>query len=78
MKKYLKNYGSPKSSKLKMLAVCIKAVTGVAGGSLILAEGHPYLTLAILCVGAVANEVINFYPESEPVLANELATEEKQ
>lgn len=56
----LKNYGN-KTSKGKFIAICIKSVTAIIGGSMILQEGHPYLTLAILSVGAIANEALNFF-----------------
>ena len=48
-----------KFDKFKLIGLCIKAVTGVIGGSMVLAEGHPYLTLAVLAVGALANELVS-------------------
>ncbi len=54
-----------KLEKLKLIGISIKAGTGVIGGSLILSEGHPYLSLAILAIGAVANEVCSFIKEKE-------------
>jgi hypothetical protein len=57
----LDQYGTNKTNKAKLIAVCVKAVTGVVGASLILEQNHPYLALAVLAIGAVANEVINFY-----------------
>lgn len=54
------NYGV-KPNKAKIIAVCIKAATGVVGGSLVLSEGHPYIALTVLAIGAIANEVINLY-----------------
>lgn len=54
-----------KYDKLKLWGMIIKSVSGVAGGSLILAEGHPYLTLTILGVGAASNEFVNFLKDKE-------------
>ena len=54
-----------KIDKLKLIGLCVKAVSGVVGGSLILAEHRPYLTLSILAIGALANEVISFIKEKE-------------
>lgn len=53
-------YEKGKSKKIKLIALCIKAVTGVLGASMILTQQRPYLTLLILCIGAIANEVLNF------------------
>lgn len=50
-----------KPNKAKIIAVCIKAATGVIGGSLVISEGHPYIALAVLAIGAIANEIINLY-----------------
>lgn len=65
LNKLVKNYEKGKSKKVKFIAVCIKAVTGVLGASMILTEQRPYLTLIILCIGAVANEITNFYSQEE-------------
>jgi len=51
--------------KLKLLGLIIKAISGVVGGSLILSEAKPYLTLAILALGAAANEVVSFLKDKE-------------
>lgn len=51
--------------KLKLIGLIVKAVSGVVGGSLILSEAKPYLTLGILAVGAAANELISFLKEKE-------------
>ena len=32
---------------------------------MVLAEGHPYLTLAVLAVGALANELVSFIKDKE-------------
>lgn len=55
--------------KLKLMGQCIRAGSGVIGGSLILSEAKPYITLAILAIGAVANEVVSFIKEKENILA---------
>ena len=65
LNKLVKNYERGKSKKIKLIAVCIKAVTGVLGASMILTEQRPYLTLIILCIGVVANEITNFYSQEE-------------
>ena len=52
---------SNKSNKAKLVTLIIKSVTGVVGASMVLENNHPYLTLAVLAIGAGANEVINFY-----------------
>lgn len=54
-----------KIEKLKLIGLCIKAVTGVIGGSLIIAEGYPYVALSVLAIGAAANEVVSFLKERE-------------
>jgi hypothetical protein len=51
--------------KLKLVGLIIKAISGVVGGSLILSEAKPYLTLAILALGAAANEVVSFLKDKE-------------
>lgn len=61
----LEKYDRGKSKKIKLLALCIKSVTGVLGASMILTEQRPYLTLAILCAGAIANECLNFMSQEE-------------
>jgi len=47
----------PKPSKLNIILIAIKAVSGVAGGAMILTENHPFISLGILALGAAANEV---------------------
>lgn len=54
-----------KFDKFKLIGLCIKAVTGVIGGSMVLVEGHPYLTLAVLAIGALANEIVSFIKDKE-------------
>ena len=61
MGKMLDEYGKNNSNKAKLIALCVKAVTGVVGASLVLEQNHPYITLSVLAIGAIVNEVINFY-----------------
>lgn len=49
-----------KLDKFRLIGLLIKSVTGIIGGSLILEENHPYITLTVLAVGAAANEFVNF------------------
>ena len=49
------------NDKWKLVAFCVKALTGVLGTALVLTENHPYFTLVVLGVGAVINEIIDFY-----------------
>ena len=58
-------YERGRSKKIKLLALCIKAITGIVGGSMILTQQHPYIILAILSIGAVANEITNFIDTEE-------------
>jgi hypothetical protein len=59
-KNILNNYGNH-SNVAKLIALCVKGATGVIGGSLVLENAHPYLTLSVLAIGAIVNEIINFY-----------------
>lgn len=61
----MKITGISKIEKLKLIGLCVKAATGIIGGSLVLSEKHPYTTLAILAIGGVANEVVSFIKEKE-------------
>ena len=61
----MKIFSLSKIEKLKLIGLCIKAATGIIGGSLVLIEGYPYLATAILALGAVANEVVSFIKEKE-------------
>lgn len=65
LNKIISKYERGKSKKIKLMAVCIKAITGVLGASMILTQQHPYIILTILCIGAVTNEIINFIQEEE-------------
>lgn len=46
--------------KLELAATCVEGATGVIGVSIILTEKHPYITIAVLAVGAVATKILNF------------------
>lgn len=61
----MKIFSMSKLEKLKLIGLCIKGATGIIGGSLILVEGHPYASIAILALGGVANEVVSFIKEKE-------------
>lgn len=65
LNKLSSKYERGKSKRIKLIALCIKSVTGVLGASSILTEQRPYITLTILCVGAVANEILNFISSEE-------------
>lgn len=67
MKEIFKS-GISKIDKYKLIGLCIKAATGVIGGSLVLSEGHPYITLAVLALGAISNEVVQFLNDKEKEL----------
>lgn len=54
-----------KYQKLKIIGLVIKSVTGVIGGSLILTENHPYWSIAILAIGAGANELVSALKDLE-------------
>ncbi len=54
-----------KYDKYKLVGLCIKAATGIVGGSMIVSEGHPYITLAVCSIGAVSNEIVNFIRDKE-------------
>ncbi len=51
--------------RLKLIGLCIKAFTAIVGGSMILTKAHPYVSLSILALGAVANEIVVFITEEE-------------
>jgi hypothetical protein len=54
-----------KIEKLKLIGLVIKSITAIVGGSLILAEGHPYISVSILALGGAANETVSFIKEKE-------------
>lgn len=61
----MKLFKLSKIEKLKLTAMSIKAATGIIGGSMILTESKPYLTLGVLAIGAIANEIVIFIKEKE-------------
>lgn len=54
-----------KYQKLKLIGLIIKAMTGVVGTAVILTENHPYISIAILAIGAGANEYVSFLKDLE-------------
>lgn len=58
-------YEKGKSKKIILIALCIKAITGVLGTSLILSQEHPYLAIGILSLGAAINEILSFLNTEE-------------
>ncbi len=54
-----------KYDKYKLIGNSIKAVTGVVGGSMVIQNEHPYGTLCVLAIGAIANEVVNYIKDKE-------------
>lgn len=66
----MKKFKLTKIDKLKLTGLCIQAITGIIGGSLILTEIHPYLTLMVLSIGAIANEIVIFIKDKENLLNN--------
>lgn len=71
----MKIFGLSRIEKLKLIGLCVKSATAVVGGSLILMEGHPYLSVSILALGGVANEVVSFIKERENKVITDVATE---
>ncbi|MEK6879215.1 MAG: hypothetical protein AABY22_06375 [Nanoarchaeota archaeon] len=61
----MKIFSLTKIEKLKLIGLCVKSVTAIIGGSLILIEGYPYVSLSILALGAIANEIVSFIKEKE-------------
>jgi len=61
----MKPFTLTKIEKLKLIGLCIEGATGVIGGSMIMSEAKPYLTLAILALGAVSSKIVNFIKEKE-------------
>ena len=48
------------TEKQRFVLQMIKVASGIAGVAVVLNENHPYLTVGILVVGAVANEALNY------------------
>ena len=61
----MKDIQFTKIDKLKLAGLSIQAVTGVVGASLILTENHPYLTLVVLAIGALSNQIVSFIKGKE-------------
>lgn len=53
-----------KMKKWELVALCIEAATGIIGGSMVLEQNHPYLTLVILATGAIATKIANYIKEN--------------
>ncbi len=51
--------------KYKLIGLCIKAATGIIGGSLVLQNTHPYISITVLALGAVSNEIVNYIKDKE-------------
>ncbi len=71
----IKIIGLNKIEKLTLISRCIKSITAIVGGSLVLNEGHPYVAVTVLAIGGVANEVLSYLKEKEnqvgdPVIEN--------
>jgi len=58
------NYFKPNSKKAKKLAVFVKGLAGALSGTAFVG-GNDKVSLAILVVGAIANEVINLFSDGE-------------
>lgn len=58
--KRLEQYGET-SSKGKLIAIIIKTLTGMIAATFLIQEVDWKITLGVLALGAVANEIINFY-----------------
>ena len=50
--------------KWELVALCIEAATGIVGGSMVLEQNHPYITLAILATGAISTKIANYIKEN--------------
>lgn len=48
------------NSRLRLLALCIKSATGIFGSASILSEAHPYISLSILAIGGISNEIVQY------------------
>ena len=54
------------TEKQRFVLQMIKVASGVAGVAGVLTENHPYITVGILVVGALANEALNHKPKDTP------------
>jgi hypothetical protein len=48
------------TEKQRFVLQMIKVASGVAGVAGVLTENHPYITVGVLIVGALANEALNY------------------
>lgn len=58
------NYFKPNSKKAIKLAMFVKGLAGAVSGTAF-ANGNDKVSLAVLVVGAIANEVINLFSDGE-------------
>lgn len=56
------NYFKPNSKKAKKLAIFVKGIAGALSGTAYV-NGNAHASLALLVIGAVANEVINLFSD---------------
>ncbi|MES3018222.1 MAG: hypothetical protein V4721_10605 [Bacteroidota bacterium] len=61
----MKKFKLTKIERLVLIGICIEAGTGVIGVSVILTEGHPYLTIAILALGAIATKAVAYIEKKQ-------------
>lgn len=64
----MKIIGLNRIEKLTLISRCVKSVTAIIGGSLIISEGHPYITMTVLSIGGVANEVCSYLKDKESAI----------
>lgn len=48
------------TDKNRFVLKLIKVGSGVLGSAMVLNDNHPYFTVAVLVIGAVANEALNY------------------
>ena len=53
------------TEKQRFVLKMVKVASGIAGVAVVLNENHPYLTVGILVVGALANEALNYKPKKD-------------
>lgn len=75
----MKVFNLSKIERLELIGLCIKAVTGVLGVSVILTENHPYWAITILSLGALADQIVIFIQKKErEAKENEIKDEESK
>lgn len=67
----MKIFSLSKIEKLKLIGLSVKAATGVIGGSLILSEARPYVSITVLAIGAICDQIVSFIKEKENQLRAE-------